>query len=138
MTDIVYPSKTDRWLRVAFAVSTVGALAACVPLVCLGSHVQWLVVAPTLLLGIGLPWWIVTSTAYTVTTDTLVVRSGPFRWYVPFEQIRAIAPTRSPLSSPALSLDRLRIDYGSTSLMISPEDRERFLADLRARGVACA
>jgi hypothetical protein len=40
------------------------------------------------------------------------------------------------LSSPALSLDRLKIDYSDArSIMISPEDRERFLADLKSRGV---
>ena len=42
-----------------------------------------------------------------------------------------IRPTRNPLSSPALSLDRLRIDYGSgRSIMVSPEDKDKFIGDI--------
>jgi hypothetical protein len=35
-------------------------------------------------------------------------------------------------SSPALSLDRLRIDYGTRSILVSPQDRNRFIAALRS------
>ena len=35
-----------------------------------------------------------------------------------------------------VTLDRLRIQYsGGARIMISPESREKFLADLRSRGV---
>ena len=35
------------------------------------------------------------------------------------------------LSGPALSLDRLRIDYGrGRSLLVSPKERERFVSEL--------
>jgi hypothetical protein len=63
--------------------------------------------------------------------DVLIVQSGPFKWKVPVAEITGITPTRNPLSSPALSLDRLRINYGDgNSLMVSPEDKEKFIADL--------
>src|SRR3546814_13731637 len=56
----------------------------------------------------------------------LRVLSGPFKWSVPLAKITAITPTSSPLSSPALSLDRLRIDYGvGNSVMISPRNKEQ-------------
>jgi hypothetical protein len=36
--------------------------------------------------------------------------------------------SRSPFSSPALSLDRLQIDYGAgKSILISPADKEGFI-----------
>jgi len=76
--------------------------------------------------------WLMRSTYYVIEGDTLVVRSGFIRWRVPIRQIVSITPTRSPASSPALSLDRLRIDYGHKSILISPEERERFLAALRS------
>jgi hypothetical protein len=63
-----------------------------------------------------------------------VVRAGPFRWQVPLETLRSIRPTRSPLSSPALSLDRLELRYGQGRvLLISPADGARFVAELSAR-----
>jgi hypothetical protein len=46
---------------------------------------------------------------------------------VPIDSIEKVEATRSPLSSPALSLDRLRINYGKRRIMVSPSDRAGFL-----------
>ncbi len=136
MADSVYRSKIDQWLFMVLAIASLMAVGACVPLLLYGSWVEWLTAAFTLALGLGLPWWITLTTDYTVTTGFLVIRSGPFHWQVPLRQIKSITRTHSALSSPALSLERLKIDYSdSRSIMISPEDREKFLADLRSRGV---
>jgi membrane protein YdbS with pleckstrin-like domain len=71
---------------------------------------------------------------YETTSDVLVVRSGWGKRRVPYVEIRNVRPSRSPLSSPALSLDRLRIDYGKTfPIYISPDDKRAFLRDLAAR-----
>ena len=72
------------------------------------------------------------STYYVIDGDTLVIRSSFITWRVPIREISSVKPTRSALSSPALSLDRLRIQYGRKAILISPEDRERFLAALRS------
>jgi len=47
--------------------------------------------------------------------------------------LAAMTAPRNPLSSPALSLDRLEIVYGSRRIPISPEEKQRFLAELHAR-----
>ncbi|MFQ5610075.1 MAG: PH domain-containing protein [Woeseiaceae bacterium] len=41
-------------------------------------------------------------------------------------------PTRNPLSSPALSLDRLKITYGpkNRKVLVSPADKESFVQAL--------
>jgi hypothetical protein len=75
---------------------------------------------------------ILRSTYYLIDTGTLVIRSSVFSWRVPIAEIRSITPTRSALSSPALSLDRLRIEYGGKAIMVSPVDRRRFIESLRA------
>ena len=68
------------------------------------------------------------GTHYTVDGNMLRVVSGPFRWKVPIDQIRSVQATRNPLSSPALSLDRLRIEYGKRRrIMVSPADKAGFL-----------
>ena len=72
--------------------------------------------------------WLCFSTSYTVTREALLVQSGPFSWVVPLREISSIEPTRNPLSSPALSLDRLRIRYGAREIMISPADKAGFIA----------
>jgi hypothetical protein len=74
------------------------------------------------------------STRYTLTESELRIVSGPFRWRIPLQEIRSVTPTRNPLSSPALSLDRLRIEYGNGNwIMVSPRDKERFLKELQTR-----
>lgn len=137
MNDSVYLSKVDQWLLVTFCLGALVALGVCVPQFIAGTVTVRLFLVFALLVAIGLPAWILLTTAYTLTTGFLVVRSGPFSWSIPLRQITSVKPTRSPLSSPALSLDRLRIEYsGARALMISPENRTGFLADLRSRGVA--
>ena len=87
----------------------------------------------------GMAWfpWVLAATDYTLTDTDLRVRSGPFRWRVPLHEIRSIAPTHNPLSSPALSLDRLRIEHGERKwLMISPRDKDGFLRELESRRAA--
>ena len=70
-------------------------------------------------------------TYYQVDGNNLRIVSGPFHWNVPIDQISSVERTRNPLSSPALSLDRLRIRYaGKKSIMISPADRQRFMKAL--------
>jgi len=71
------------------------------------------------------------STYYVIDGHTLIIRSSFITWRVPIREISSVTPTRSALSSPALSLDRLRVQYGRKSILISPDDRERFVAMLR-------
>jgi membrane protein YdbS with pleckstrin-like domain len=133
----IHHSKVDLWLIVVIALSLATSTGA-VLAVFLKGGVPAAVLASTALLvlvaGIGLPLWVLLGTRYELTPERLLIRCGPFRWTVPVREIRAVTPTRNPLSSPALSLDRLRIDYGrGSSVMISPRDKARFLADLEQR-----
>jgi len=87
--------------------------------------------AATILVAGGTPAWIFATTRYDLSGGTLIIRSGPFRWSIPVADIKSITPTRNPLSSPALSLDRLRIEYGrERAVMISPNQKEAFLRAL--------
>ena len=130
----VYTSKIDTWLLVVL----IGAVATCLIAFLFslrtGSVPAIVATLPALFIGAGFPIWLMMSTRYTLSDSALLVKSGPFKWQVPIEQITSITPTSNPLSSPALSLDRLRIDYGrGQSIMISPKDKSRFIQDLEAR-----
>ncbi len=72
------------------------------------------------------------STYYVIENGILVIHSSFLKWRVPIAEITAVQPTRSPLSSPALSLDRLRIEYGKKVVLVSPDDQQRFLEALRS------
>ncbi len=70
-----------------------------------------------------------------MTSDKLIARCGPFTTVVYLDAIETISPSRSPVASPACSLDRLHIRYsGSESgLLVSPIDKRAFLEVLVAR-----
>lgn len=130
----VYTSKIDTWLAVILIGAAVACLIAFLFSLRNGSISAIAATLPALIIGVGLPVWLMTSTSYTLSNTTLLVKSGPFRWQVPIEQITSITPTSNPLSNPALSLDRLRIDYGrGQSIMISPKNKSQFIQDLEAR-----
>jgi len=72
--------------------------------------------------------WLSSRTYYAVDDKMLRVVSGPFRWKIAIDEIKSVTPTRSLWSSPAMSLDRLRIVYGKgRRVMVSPADRQGFL-----------
>ena len=80
----------------------------------------------------GLLLWIWFTTYYVIERNSLVVRSAFIHKIIPVYEIKSIRRTFNPLSSPALSLDRLEIQYGNGKMvLISPENREKFLEELK-------
>ncbi len=129
----VYRSKIDVWVMVVLVIAIIVSLFPGLTFFLAPSPIDWLTAVFTAIFGAGLPLWLLLSTRYTLGNGHLVVQSGPFKWHIPVAEITNITPTSSPVSGPALSLDRLRIDYGGNrSLMISPRDQEQFVRDIRA------
>ncbi|HMO81642.1 MAG TPA: PH domain-containing protein [Pyrinomonadaceae bacterium] len=120
-------SKVDTWLIVVLIAAFIVSIISTAPAFYQG---MWWVAVPVILI-FGFVIWIFSSTYYVIGERDIVVRSGPFRWRIPIDEIEDIQPTRNPLSSAALSLDRLNITYsGGRWMMISPKDKEGFLAEL--------
>ena len=131
----VYRSRIDAWLIAVLASSAVASWLAALTVVWAGVPYAWAMAAIVAGLGALLPVWLVVSTRYTIDAGTLLVRCGGLRWRIAVAEIAAVTPTNSALSSPALSLDRLRIDYGNgKSLMVSPQDKEAFLREIEMAG----
>jgi hypothetical protein len=134
MEPAVFSSKVDAWLAVILIGAAVLTAGAVVSVGIGGSWLSGLAISPMLLLTAVLPLWLVRSTYYVLDQTELRIHSGPFRWRVRLKDIRSVTRTRNPLSGPALSLDRLRIDYDrGKSIMISPADRDGFSAELERR-----
>ncbi len=131
-------SKVDRWFVVVMTIAIIGSLVAAIAVASTGTMMVLALAGFIVLVCAALPIWLLLSTRYTLSEDQLVVQCGPFKWRIPLAEIIEITPTSNPLSSPALSLDRLRIEYGEgSSLMISPCKKQQFIDDIKAaRGVA--
>jgi FtsH-binding integral membrane protein len=125
---MTFRSKIDSWLAIVLLASAAAALLAAYLTASRTTGIGLL--GPALLAGIGagLPLWLLFSTIYSINSGILLVRSGPFSWKIPLSEITRIVPTRSALSSPALSLDRLRVEYGSrNAVLVSPRDQATFI-----------
>ncbi|EDL65616.1 PH domain-containing protein [Bacillus sp. SG-1] len=85
--------------------------------------------------------WLIIATYYEINDRVLRIVAGPIRYTIEIERIKSVRPSRNPLSSPALSLDRLEITYSKptgkvesryswNTILISPKNKERFIDEL--------
>ena len=120
-----FKSKVDLWLAAVLW----GSVAICFFPVFLEDG---LIVG----LAIGIPMaifvlllWI--NTKYYIRDDQLVIKGVLKDTLIPIESITSVKTTRNPLSAPALSMDRLEINYGRYEFtLISPLEKERFVEEL--------
>lgn len=125
-----YTSKVDLWIG---AILLLGCVVPpiLVGLVAISSHQLNLIpfgfISPLIIVALAIP------VRYLIGERELVVQSGFLRVKIPYESIRSVEPSRSSLSSPALSLDRLAIAYEKGTVLVSPADRYGFLSDLQAK-----
>ncbi len=127
-----FASKRGTWLVVLGFSAAAISIAAIVPILTndVGAVIK-VVTTGLLILTAVLVSWVYLGTYYVVEAKELKVRSGPFRWRISIEEIHRISSTRGPWSSPALSLNRLRTDYGDGKwILLSSKRREEFIHSL--------
>lgn len=131
MAEKRFASKIDTWLLLVLVGTVAFMLASLtVTLYSAPDGVTIAVMLGVTLLVFLLIGSILLRTYYAIDGKMLRIVSGPLTWRVPIDEISSIERTRCPLSSPALSLDRLRIRYGNKSILISPAHRDRFIRAL--------
>lgn len=132
-----FRSKIDWWLLLIFIVITANIVIKIYEAnhhYSLASNFPHLIIYS---LVIFIMWLPIFNTYYVVENGTLVIQSLVFRWKININDITQIEPTHNPLSSPALSLDRLKIYYMKNgkiaTVMISPKNKEAFLQAINKR-----
>lgn len=126
----IYRSKIDCWLAVLIPALTI---LPALPIVISGEDI-WVVVLLAFISALELA--VVTGFRYVIDGSKLIVKalyvinSGTYD----IGNIVEITPTRTILSSPAASLDRIAISLSNsrTPLVISPVDKEAFISTLTA------
>lgn len=123
----VYKSKIGLEIVIPLA-----ALLGAVLVATLSGNPSWLGVV-IVLCFVGFVVHMFMTTDYSITGNDLTVRcSFLFNKTIDINTIKRISETNNPLSSPAISLDRLEIRYGvSDSVMISPQRKKEFINALR-------
>jgi general stress protein CsbA len=79
--------------------------------------------------------YLIWAVRYTLSSDHLHISAGfIYNKKIALSEIRSLVETNNPLSSPALSLDRIDVRFGkSGTILISPKDKERFMTEVLNR-----
>jgi hypothetical protein len=126
-----YRSKVDWWAGLILVGMPAMTLAVSVIMALDGNTSGMLVGLGSVLFVLCLYIGVIFPMRYGLNDTHLVVRFGLCHPRIPLAEIKEVTPTRNPLSSPALSLDRLWVQCGTgDAVMISPAERNRFLDDL--------
>ena len=129
---VIFKSKVDTWLvLVVFGSPLLSVMIMIFLAVGTRDARPPLLAIPIVIAVFAFVAWIFRRTDYRVEGGTLFIRSAFLRWTIPIADIVSIAPTRNPLSSPALSLDRLEIAHRGGNILVSPADKQGFIDALR-------
>jgi hypothetical protein len=137
----VFESKRDPWLVLVLSGSILFMLLVSAMVVAsMPSHSR---IATAGILGImaiaygmliGYALW---KCRYVLSSDSLLIDVSFGAKTIGIGSIQTVEPTRDPASSPALSLDRLRVVYSDGAerreVLISPADKDGFLRALEDR-----
>lgn len=129
-----YPSKVDWWMYPLLSTPFVITGAVLVTALFTGEGLLAALIPAVVVVAVfgGL----VVPMRYGITDDEIVIKHGLMTQRAKLSEIVEVYPTRNPISSPALSLDRLFVSTGKgffKSIMISPESREEFMAELEKK-----
>lgn len=127
-----FRSKVDAWLVAVLALSLAFPLVLAVALFrsTPEASVACLISAAFEAVLIAL---VAVPCRYVLETDHLFIRSGLLKWRIPYKEITSVALSRNPLSSPALSLDRVEIGHRGGFIRVSPLERDEFVGLLQRR-----
>ena len=88
-----FPSKRDLWIVVVIWATAIVLIAATLDVIdSPAASIFKYVFAVACLAMVGLSIWILYSTGYTLTSDKLIARCGPFRNAVALDTIEAVSP----------------------------------------------
>ena len=127
----VYPSKIDLWLALLVLMTPAVAVVFAVVLIRQGRAADALTL---FLLGFG--FLIATGMftfpcRYTILDDALSIRCGLLCYQIPLADVQRVERSSSLRSGPALSVRRVLVETKTGKHLLSPKDRDRFIADLQ-------
>lgn len=130
-----FHSKIDWWV-LAFLICMTGLLVQLLlTMQAKGTMEAYPVHTAVYLLTIVVIWWPVWNTRYRVSEDCLTIRCLFLSWRIPLAQIQKVSPSNNSVASPALSLNRLKIDYQQDGVnkfvLVSPRHQDKFCAALK-------
>ena len=127
---IVYQSKIDWWIAVILILGPLTTLGlGCFILSLhkpLGCIIIFVAISAVLIIAL-----LTMPCRYTLTDTDLKIQCGLIRQQIQLKNIQSVELSSNPLSAPALSLKRVKITFENGFQLVSPEDREGFIHEIR-------
>lgn len=125
-----FHTKIDWWI-LGFIIAMTGLLIQLLfTMYAKGTMVEYPEHSVVYILTIAVIWWPVLNTRYIIQDEILTIHSLFLKWRIPLANIQKISKTNNSISSPALSLDRLKIEYIKDGkikqVLVSPRDQQAF------------
>lgn len=128
----IYPSAVDWWLVAVLVGAPVGIVIR--GAIAMGSSYGQGIVMTLAGVAIGVLIGLFSYPCrYTLTDQMLHVRCGVFRSDVPLTKVIRAERSGTWLSAPAWSLRRVRVVLTDGQCVVSPKNRDEFIADIEAR-----
>lgn len=126
----IFRSKIDWWV-LGFLICLTGLLLQLLlTMQAKGTLLQFPVHAAVYVMTMAFVWWPAWNTKYTVDEEYLSIRCLFLTWKIKRSEIQSISKTNNSVSSPALSLKRLKVDYLKEGepkfVLVSPRNQQAF------------
>lgn len=130
-----FHTKTDWWV-IAFAVCMTGLLGELLmTMQAKGNIVAYPLHSAVYFLTIILMWWLLLGTRYVVDQGVLTIHCLFLTWRIQLINIQHVSASNNSVMSPALSFDRVKIDYiqdgKAKFILLSPRKKQAFIQALQ-------
>jgi len=128
-----YKTKIDWWIPIVLTLPPIAAVSVTLSAILAGNREEIIIGIGAILFVSLLYFGLIIPIRYGLDAKELIVQAGLCRFRIPLSEIEEVYPTHNPLSSPAMSLDRLGVRFGKglfKRVLISPAEREEFLDHL--------
>ena len=130
---MIRPSKIDIWIALLLVAGPLILVNLGIYLHKTGEEQNSLIcISAGMLLGV-VTWILAFPCQYTLEDKSLLAQSGILKWRIPYAEIQTVELSNSILSGPALSLQKIEVQYDRGRILISPNERDLFLKELRKK-----
>ena len=132
-----FRSKIDWWV-LGFLIAMTGLLVQLLfTMYAKGTMAEYPEHTSVYILTIAVIWWPALNTRYIIQEDTLTIHCLFLKWNIPLANIQKMTPSHDSIASPALSLDRLKIEYikegEHKQILVSPRNRQAFIEAVQTK-----
>ena len=125
-----FRSKKEWWV-LAFIVCMTGLIIQLlVTMQAKGNIAAYPVHTATYIITVFILWWPIFNTRYVIDEKYLNIHCMFLTWKIQLTDIQRISKTNNSVASPALSLDRLKVEYTKNGenkfILVSPQQQKAF------------